>query len=173
MTTPPVETGALFEDLLAMREDIFRICLGFSRDPVEAEDLCQEVFLKAYRSLDGVRAPYAAREWLFRIARNTCLDHAKRQMTARRFIRDSDPAEAVDERTPDAAADATERRRALKKAIARLPKKQRDVLVMREYGRLSYEELGRTLGVREGTVMSRLNRARRAVVDLMKEAGYA
>ena len=173
MKTASSENGKLFEDLLSLREDVFRICLGFSRDPTDAEDLSQEVYLKAYRGIADVHTPYAAREWLFRITRNTCLDHAKREMTARRHVQSLDPAEASDERTPDVAADTTERLSALKRTIAGLPKKQREILVLREYGRLSYQELGRTLGIREGTVMSCLNRARRAVIDHLKEAGYA
>jgi RNA polymerase sigma-70 factor (ECF subfamily) len=65
---------------------------------------------------------------------------------------------------------ASERLASLKTAISRLPKKQREVFVLREYGGLSYEELARVVGAKSGTVMSRLNRARTAVASFLKEA---
>jgi RNA polymerase sigma-70 factor (ECF subfamily) len=58
--------------------------------------------------------------------------------------------------------------RRLKDAIRRLPRKHREVFVLREYGGLSYEDLSKTLGLRPGTVMSRLNRARQAVASAME-----
>ena len=65
-----------------------------------------------------------------------------------------------------------ERLAILKNAVEQLPKKQREVFVLWEYGRLSYDELARTVGIKTGTVMSRLNRARRAVANFMNEAGH-
>lgn len=60
----------------------------------------------------------------------------------------------------------------LKRAVQRLPKKLRVVLVMREYGHLSYQEIAATLGIKEGTVMSRLNRARSKVAAALQEATH-
>lgn len=61
-----------------------------------------------------------------------------------------------------------EQLRLLKEAIQKLPKKQRDVFVMKEYGDLSYEEIAETLDIKLGTVMSRLNRARQAIKEQIK-----
>ena len=157
---------------MTCREAVFRICLGFSRNASDAEDLSQDVYLKAYRSLEKVRHAYLVKEWLFRIARNTCLDHSKKRRLDRELERATSPGYAVDPRTPEAAAIAVERLRALKSAVSRLPRKQREVFVLREYGGLSYEELGRVLGAKSGTVMSRLNRAREAVASFVKEAEH-
>jgi RNA polymerase sigma-70 factor, ECF subfamily len=161
----------LFEDMMTCQEAVFRICLGFSRNASDAEDLSQDVFLKAFRSLGRVRHPYLVKEWLFRIARNTSLDHVKRRRHARQLERTAD-LRAIEPRTLEALAPTDGRLRSLKAAVARLPRKQREVFVLREYGGLSYEELGRVVGAKAGTVMSRLNRARIAVASFVKEAEH-
>jgi len=164
--------AGLFEEIMTCREAVFRICLGFSHNPSDAEDLSQEVYLKAYRNLGRIHHPHLAKEWLFRIARNTCLDHVKKLHLARRLENDAIPDNAVEKRTPESFAVTNERLKLLKTAISRLPKKQRDVFVLREYGELSYEELERVVGAKAGTIMSRLNRARIAVAAFVKEATH-
>jgi len=164
------EEAKLFEEMMTYQEDIFRICMGFSRNPLDAEDLSQEVYLKAYKSLGRIHSPYAAKEWLFRVARTTCLDHQRKRWGTHLFLRRaSEPAEGLERTTPEDSADTNERLMILKKTVGRLPKKQREIFVLREYGHLSYQELARMLRIKDGTVMSRLNRARRAVTDMMRE----
>jgi RNA polymerase sigma-70 factor (ECF subfamily) len=174
MTTESVmnteESAGLHEEMMSYHEDVFRVCLGFSRNPQDAEDLSQEVYLKAFRKIGTVRERSALKAWLLRITRNTCLDHQKRgrlfglfkKSVARNDVREKAPQEGQ--------TDIREHLARLKKAVRRLPGKQREVFVLREYGHLSYAELAKTLGIKEGTVMSRLNRARRGVLDFMKEA---
>ncbi len=70
---------------------------------------------------------------------------------------------AADPPGPERISEENEERLRLKAAIRALPRKQREILVLREYGGLSYDDLARTLHVRPGTVMSRLNRARQAI----------
>lgn len=159
----------LGEELMSYQEDVFRVCLGFSRNPQDAEDLSQEVFLKALRKIGTVQKPGALRVWLLRIARNTCLDHQKKARLFGFFKRSVSRAEARENPAQEGRANARERLAKLKEAVKRLPVKQREVFVLREYGHLSYAELTETLGLRQGTVMSRLSRARRAVVDFMRE----
>ena len=166
------EEAKLFEEMMTYREDIFRICLGFSRNASDAEDLSQDTYLKAYKGLARIHTPYAIKEWLFRVARTTCLDQAKRRGVARRFERAKTREINVDPHTPESRAVSQEGLASLKEAVSKLPRKQRDVFVLREYGHLSYEEIARTVDARLGTVMSRLNRARRAVASSIKEAGY-
>ena len=169
---PNAEQTRLFEELMAYREDVFRICLGFSRNPADAEDLSQDVYLKALRRIATLRDPGAARGWLLRIARNTCLDRRKRVRLFGLFklgaaaggVRTSDPPEAPREEPAGLAK--------LKEAVARLPRSQREVFVLREYGRLSYAEIAANLGLRMGTVMSRLNRARGRVARDVREVGH-
>jgi RNA polymerase sigma-70 factor (ECF subfamily) len=157
------------EGLLAYQETVFRICLGHSRNYVEAEDLTQEVYLKAYQSLSVLRDPSLAKEWILRIAKNACLDHQKkgrvRRMLLRRWVKDADLSSEF--HNPDENLDG--RIEQLKSSIQRLPKKLRDIFVLREYGHLTYEELAATLRLNKGTVMSRLNRARQRITATLRE----
>ena len=158
----------LFARLAAYREDVFRLCLGFSRNAAVAEDLCHEVFLKAFGRATSLREPAGARIWLLRIARTTCLDHLRR-LRLLPTVRVEEAARAMaDHPGPEALSEASEERVRLKAAIRALPRKQREVLVLREYGGLSYDDLARILRIRPGTVMSRLNRARKAVTAAFK-----
>ncbi len=163
----------LFDEMLSYKDDVFRICLGFCRNASDAEDLAQEVYLRAYGNVGKIHSPYALKDWLLRVTRNVCLDHQKRKGTIRRFQEQA--AAAPSGPVADAPADAAEsgeRLAVLKRAIGALPAKLQEVFVLRLYGEVSYQELSRVLGLREGTVMSRLNRARRAVTEYLKEAGY-
>ena len=167
---PTEEEAKLFEDMMSYREDVFRICLGFSQNASDAEDLAQDVYLRAYKNIDRIHAPYAVKEWLCRVARNAGLDHQKRQRVVRMFqARASDPIPAPGPQYLPESSENDERMRALKQAIGRLPRKLREVFVLREYGELSYQEVARTLGLKEGTVMSRLSRARAAVTNSVRE----
>ena len=167
---PEEEEARLFEEMMSYKDGVFRICLGFSRNASDAEDLAQEVFLRAYRNVGRIHSPYAVKEWLFRVARNVGLDHQKRKRVVRMFqARASNPAPDPGPAAPVDSPESDERLGALKQAVSRLPKKLREVFVLREYGELSYRDVARTLGLKEGTVMSRLSRARAVVTHLVKE----
>jgi RNA polymerase sigma-70 factor (ECF subfamily) len=168
---PTEEEARLFEEMMTYKEEIFQICLGFCRNLSDAEDLAQDVYLRAYRNVGKIHSPYAVKEWLFRVARNTCLNYQKKTRAVRVFqsqARDLTACSAL--ATPPDSMERDEQLRALKQAINRLPRKLREVFVFRMYGDVSYQELARTLRIREGTVMSRLNRARIAVTNSVKEA---
>lgn len=159
------------EELLAYQETVFRICLGYSRNYAEAEDLAQEVYLRACQSLPSLRNPSLAKEWLFRITKNVCLDHQKkargRGILLRRWVKES-----VSTPDPAVAENPDERLRQLKSAIRGLPQRLRVVFILREYGHLTYEELAATLRLHKGTVMSRLNRARRRIAAALGEKSH-
>ena len=168
MTTITPEDG-LFRELLGYREDVFRVCLGLARNIADAEDLCQDVFLKAFARCGDIRQAGARRIWLLRIARTTCLDyHRRRRLVPMVPMEDVPEPSTSDPRTPDSVVESRDDLRRLKEVIRHLPRKHREVRVLREYGGLSYEDLSRTLGLRPGTVMSRLNRARQAVASAME-----
>ncbi len=162
----------LFDRLAACREDVFRVCLGFSRDAVAAEDLCQDVFLKAFAHGGELRHPDLSRIWLLRIARTTCLDRIRREKRRLTISMDRLPGPVAAAADPDPPADSDPILARIRAASARLPRRQREVFVLREYGGLSYEEIARTLTIKIGTVMSRLNRARRAVTRAVREGSH-
>lgn len=162
-----IEESELFEDLMKHRETVFCICLGFAKNPLDAEELAQETYLKAYKNIGTLKNKATAKEWLFRIARNTCLDYTKKERW-RKFIRLTDEKEPVLVKNPESQLLWAEQLELLKKSVKELPAKQREVFILREYGLLSYQEIARTLGIKEGTVMSRLKRSRQAIMDMMR-----
>lgn len=162
------EESIPMEALLAYQETVFRICLGYAQIFADAEDLTQEAYLKAYQGLAGLRKPSLAKEWLFRIAKNICLDHQRKMRTRRILLRRvAHEPTRFSRLAPDEELDR--RIRLLKSAIHSLPEKLRAPFVLREYGRLTYEELANMLGLNKGTVMSRLSRARRRVAAALQE----
>jgi len=167
------ETGA-FEALVRRYQGwVFTLALRMVGDRAEAEDLAQDVFLKAYRGLTGFKGASRFSTWLYAIASHHCLNHLKargRRGGLPRRGRDNpapgdDPPALVD-RLPDGAprADALLERadlvRIVQAEMAHLTEEHRMVLILRDIQGLSYEEIARTLGVELGTVRSRLHRAR-------------
>jgi len=159
--------SAVFEELMTFQEKVFLICLGFSRNAADAQDLTQEVYLKAYKNIGTLKEIKLSKPWLFRITRNTCLDFRKkhRLYQAPSFESGREPAESM---TPESQMILQEQLRALKAAIQQLPKKQREVFVLRKYGDLSYQEIAETLKTKEGTVKSRFGRASNAIIAYIK-----
>jgi RNA polymerase sigma-70 factor (ECF subfamily) len=162
---------SLVDKLFMYKETVFRICLGFTKDPDGAEDLTQEVFLRAYRKQKTLKNINKKKEWLFKIARNTCLDFIKseKRVTRQRNWEDFDLSTWD---TPEIITEYKEQKNALKEAIKKLPVQQRTVFIFKEYAGMSYEEIARTLNIRRGTVMSRLNRARHRLIKEMRSVFY-
>lgn len=158
----------IFKELMNCSNIVFRICLGFSRNPWEAEELMQEVYLRAFRKIDSTVNGHFSRAWLFRIAKNTCINYMKKKRLSRIFLMRSDinPAE---HNTPEQQAILKEQHLMLKRAIGKLPRKLHEVFVLKEYAHLSCLEIAQTLDIKQGTVLSRLNRARQAIIDRFKE----
>ena len=159
-----------FNHLLDHRENVFRVCLGFCSSYEEAEDLAQDVYVKAFRSYGTLERPDLAKFWLLRIAKNTGLDHRKKTRRRGELLRmwarvDIPPGAAGADPAPDADA----RLASLKVAVHRLPSRFREVFVLREYGLLSYDEIARTLGIGTGTVMSRLARSRKRIAAAIEK----
>ncbi len=162
----PKAACVTLEDLLAYRETVFLVCLGFTRRRSEAEDMTQETYLRALAKLDHLRDPLSLKAWLCCIARNTCLDLLRRQRWQNFF---SLIPEGTDSKpNPEELLESKEQVLALKRAVAQLPSRLREVFILRTYGELSYEEVARALGMPLGTVMSRLHRARAFLSDKLE-----
>ncbi len=144
---------------------VYRLALRCGLDAQEAEDGVQEVFLKVQRRLDTFRGEAALSTWLYQVALRTLLDHRRRvvRQTRPRGLggeEESLPAGPGEPAAPADAAIRNERRRLVREALDRLPPRHREVLVLRELEGLAYRDIARILGVAQGTVESRLFRAR-------------
>jgi RNA polymerase sigma-70 factor (ECF subfamily) len=139
----------------------FRTAYLIARNAADAEEAAQEAFVKAYYALDRFRTTEAFRPWILRIvsneARNARRSSGRRQRLALRSIQRRGPEDAVP--SSDAAAMAHETRAALVAALERLPERDRMVIGYRYLLDLSEAETAAALGVRPGTVKSRLSRA--------------
>jgi RNA polymerase sigma-70 factor (ECF subfamily) len=156
------------------REISFRTAYLIARNSADAEDATQDAFVKAYYALDRFRTAEPFRPWILRIvsneARNRRRSAGRRERLALRVIERRGPGDAAP--SPDAAAIAQETRGTLLAALETLPERDRQVIACRYLLDLSEAETATMLGVRPGTVKSRLSRA---LTRLRRElpAGFA
>ena len=155
------------------QDRVFRFILRLVGARDEAMDLTQETFMKAHQALPGWRPEAQFRTWLFRIAHNAALDVLRRRQRVE-FVSFSDlPAGEEDHALPDPARQPDERLadrqsiELLERTLQELPAEHREILLLREVEDMSYTEIAATLGIAEGTVKSRIARARSAAI-----AGY-
>jgi len=137
------------------------------REPELAADLTQQTFVRAWEGLPGLRATGAFRGWLHRIAANLVRDQVKsgraRLEVPASALPDDPRAASGAGPPPEERVEASDLRRAVWEALDQLPADQRAAVVMHHLEGLSVTEIARAVGVRPGTVMSRLARAREAL----------
>ena len=169
-----------FEDLVsACEKNAYNLALRMLGSREDAEDVVQEAFLKAYRSLSDFRLDSRFSVWLYRIVSNLCLD-----LLRRRGRRNEQPLaveddegeekelELPDERyEPAALLERSLTREAVRRGLDALPPEHRQILLLRELEGLSYEEIGAALSLEPGTVKSRIFRARRRLCAFLTEDG--
>jgi RNA polymerase sigma-70 factor (ECF subfamily) len=155
-----------FAELVRRHQDfVYGAALRVTRDPVLAEDLAQEAFVRAHRGISEFRGDAQVRSWLYRIATNLALNAVQRR---REYPTDVLPEQPV-HAGPDRAVELGELRRELREAIEALPEDLRTPLVLREYRELSYQEIADQTGLPLNTVRTRILRGRRALRDRMEE----
>jgi RNA polymerase sigma-70 factor (ECF subfamily) len=135
------------------QRDIYRLCYRYVNNHEDANDMAQEVFLKAYKAIGRFRGDSSFSTWLYRIAVNTCLNFraARKPET-----------EELPEALPDARAGAVatleseDQARVVRNAVSRLPEKQRATLILKIFHDLTHEEVAGILGSTVGTVKANL-----------------
>jgi RNA polymerase sigma-70 factor (ECF subfamily) len=157
---------AAFEELVAKYQPkVFSMALSFTRNREAADDLAQEVFLKAYLALPRFHGKSEFGTWLYRISINHVRDFLRKKGRAKEVSLDDVPEASVSDREQAEKAEQeheTEARRTLvQKFVQALPEKYRVILTLRDIQGLAYEEISRILKLSPGTVDSRLHRARR------------
>ena len=162
-----------FAELVSLyRDRIHRLVYGLLRDRDEAEDVTQEVFIKAFYRISSYKGQSAFYTWLYRVAVNAATDWRKKWWKRKGLSLSESPTgpEGIpDERArPERLAHGRELGQYLEESLKRLPEKYRTILVLREFEGLSYQEIARVLKLRKGTVESRLFRARERLKSLME-----
>jgi len=150
------------------QRDVYRLCYRYVNNHEDANDVAQEVFLKAYRAIRRFRGDSSFSTWLYRIAVNTCLNFR----SARKPQTEELPEALADPRAGVAASlESDEQARRVRDAIRRLPEKQRATLILKVYHDLTHEEVARILGSTVGTVKANLFHALGNLRKLVLEAG--
>ena len=153
-------------------DGLYGYAMVLSRNSAEAEDLVQETCLRALRGVDGLRDDSSAKSWLFSILRNVWLNQLRHRRTAPDVVElDSDGSEAIEPadtgQDPHSAYVNKIEREQVRAAIQQLPVEFREIIILREYEELSYQEIAAVLECPPGTVMSRLARARSKLRELL------
>jgi RNA polymerase sigma-70 factor (ECF subfamily) len=146
------------------------------RNPDDAHDLAQEVFVKVYQVLDRYDPQYRFSTWLFRVAQNAAIDQIRRRRLKLVSLRqDDDEGESRDwdlpspERGPYGELRNRERGDAIQQAIDALPWEYRELILLRHFGDLPYEEIARMKQMPLGTVKNKLFRGRQMLKDKLQD----
>jgi RNA polymerase sigma-70 factor (ECF subfamily) len=165
-----------FETLVREHQDrVFDFCVRMLGDREEANDLVQEIFVSVHQNLGKFREDSKLSTWIFRISKNQCINRLK--YLKRRGRGRSDEYEEVGEGalsdamgappTPDAALESARERARVQWAITQLEPDARMLVALRDIEGLSYDEIMEITELPEGTVKSRLHRAREKLADLL------
>jgi RNA polymerase sigma-70 factor, ECF subfamily len=165
-----------FETLVREHQDrVYDFCVRMLGDREEAQDLVQDIFVSVHQNLRKFREDAKLSTWLFRISKNQCLNRLK--YLKRRGQGRTDAYGDVGEKelsgaleatpTPDAMLDAARERARVQRAISQLEPDARMLVALRDIEGLSYEEIVDITELPEGTVKSRLHRAREKLADIL------
>jgi len=167
-----------FEKLLTKyRNLVYHVMMRMVRNPQEAEDLCQEAFIKAFGALASFNEEFAFSTWLMKIATNNCIDFLRKKKLRTYSI--DEPIQYKEEKvqvelpdrepSPERQMLDEERSKMINDAIQSLPPRYRHVIVLRHKEEKSYEEIAELLKLPLGTVKARIFRAREMLNKKMKD----
>ena len=173
------DQGAFSQLVEQNQGKIYSLCYRMTGNSEDAADLTQEAFLNAWRGLSKFGGQSSFSTWLYRLASNACIDFLRREkrrsalsMTLEDGEDEDHQADLPDERwSPERELERKESRQALQAGLATLSPEHREVLLLRETEGLSYQEIARCLGLEDGTVKSRIARARLALKDYLQKSG--
>jgi RNA polymerase sigma-70 factor (ECF subfamily) len=170
---------AFNEIVRAHGDKVFSLVYRMIGNRAEAEDLAQEVFVTVFKTVDTFRSESKFTTWLLRIAANHCKNRIKylsRRRTDGGGLDDMPEERMADAGRapvqghidgPDVMLEAAELERLMQQAITTLDEEHRLLIVLRDVEELSYEEIGEVAGLPEGTIKSRLHRARMAIKEYL------
>lgn len=172
------DANAFEELVLKYEKTVYNLALRMVGDRDDASDMTQETFIKAYGSLSSFRGDSKFSVWIYRIATNVCLDFLRsksRKQQVSLTVSDDDEDAQLDIPDPSSAPEQQLMQKmsmqSVEEGLKSLPDKQRQILVMRELGGMSYAEIGAALSLEEGTVKSRIFRARKRLCTFLLDSG--
>jgi len=165
-----------FEQLVRLHENkVYSLALRMCGTPEDAADVAQEAFLSAWRGLPSFRGEAGFATWLYRLTANAAIDYLRRGKHQRGEIPldcGGTPLDLPDrEPGPQESAEGKELQAAVNAGLLKLSDSHREVLVLREFQELSYDEIAQILQIDLGTVKSRISRARSALRKILLDSG--
>ena len=169
-----------FEDLLlANQKNVYNLAYKMVGNAEDALDISQEAFFKAFRLLGSFRGESRFSVWMYRLTHNQCIDFLRKnkKMTTVSLTQKDDSGDTHDLEIPDnreLPEDTALRREVneeITESIDNLEPNHRQILLMREITGMSYDEIAKTLNINEGTVKSRLARARSSLAKILSNNG--
>ena len=163
-----------FAQLVAMHEKrVYALALRITGDREDAEDAAQEAFLSAWKGLPNFRGEAGFSTWLYRLTSNAAIDCLRRDRRQRAAVSlDGGETEVPDPApTPQERAESESLREAVQWGLGELTPGHREVLTLREFQELSYEEIAQQLDLDLGTVKSRISRARTTLRKILVKSG--
>ena len=151
------------------QQKIYALSFSLLGNHEDALDTVQEVFIKIFNKISSFNGESSLSTWIFRITKNTCYDHLRKN---KKNIEGEIPENMADASPmPDELFQKKEVRMAVRAALSSLPPKYKTVLLLREYEALSYGEIAKVLDISEGTVKSRISRAREYLLKEISKNG--
>jgi len=166
-------SAAAFEAVVRKyMKDAYFIALGLVGNPEDALDISQEAFVRVYKNLDRFNSKQNFFPWFYQILRNLCFSHLRTKTRRRRlFVTDADreqTAETSNTFSPEVVAQRNETKDRLWAAIGRLEPKHREIIILRHFQNLSYEQMSKVLFCNKATVASRLYYARKKLKEMLQ-----
>ena len=159
----------------AYEKKIYCLCLRMMGNPQDGEDAAQEAMLRIWQKMSQYRGECAFSTWVYRVASSSCMDAIrKRSRQIQPSLEDMkeqgfDPADDAD--TPEESVEKKERRENIQRAISSVPEQMRSVFLLRDVHGLNVEETANALQIAQGTVKSRLARAREKIAAELLTGG--
>ncbi|HOQ01130.1 MAG TPA: sigma-70 family RNA polymerase sigma factor [Acetivibrio clariflavus] len=168
-----------FEQLIiGCQKKVFNIAFRMVGNYDDANELAQEVFIKAFRSIKNFKGDSSFSTWIYRITANVCLDELRKRKNRTIVSLDQDielndgdvkrqmPDNAP---TPDMEAESNEVKSIVNESIQQLPDDYKSMIILRDIQGFSYDEISKIVNCPEGTVKSRINRARQALKKFFRQ----
>jgi RNA polymerase sigma-70 factor (ECF subfamily) len=153
-------------------QKVYAISYHFTLKREDAEELSQEIFLKLFENLHRYDGGFPLVAWILSVSRNLCIDRYRRRKREKSFRFVSDDAVTAllkSEDDPSSVALKRERTQLLFSALSEIPEDLAEILILRDLNGLAYDEIGKALELPDGTVKSRLCRARAEVARKIRE----
>lgn len=138
------------------QDSIHRFAYRFFNDADDAREITQKTFIRVYSNLDQLDDPGKFSSWIYRIAKNLCLDELKRAGRKKSTPLELVKGERVTQENPSKKVEAKELGECIQKALLAIPEEQRVIIIMKEYEELTFKEIAEILDEPESTVKSRL-----------------